>query len=910
MPIAECRMRQAISRIFIWHSTFGIHMVLPKLVLSNFLNRKARVALTLAAIALSVSLVVSVTSGYTSIEAAAYKFFTHYLGSTDAVLSNSNYGNGVPESLIARFKADPRVKDAIGRLDTENIFPSPPAKSAEVIGILPDDPQLGQMYFESGWWFNSSTGDVAVIDQGAAKALNVAVGGEVALTELDKKLILKVSGIVHKPDVMASFRPTIYVPLHTLQKYKGTPGQVTKISVELKNHSDADKFVAEWRPKVEQIDRNIKMRSAGDSRKSLEQNLSAVHLLSYLGGLVAMITATFIVFSTLSMGVSERQRTLAMLRAVGAFKSQIAWLVILEGIVISLVGALIGVVLGVAWVHILVWKFDKLFYAGVVISYGGVVFGVVGSILSALAASLLPAWSASRVTPLEAMTPLATSGSGRIPWISALIGLSLIGIDPLVLYGPTEKVLGMLGAASPHDAMRLTKFYSHFMLGLPSVFVGFFLVSPLLVWLVERVLGPLLAVIMRLKFALLRQQLSSGLWRAAGTCTALMVGLAILVALQTEGRTAINGWKLPDKFPDMFIVDFSGIPLSEAPKLEHIPGIKHGQVMPIAIVSPDLPKSFLSIMGQEKGTLSALMLTPDRTMFIGIDPNVAFKMLELDFREGNVVDAERLLKLGDHVLVTAEFKRLKGLGVGDKLPLKTDQGWRDFTIAGVVWSPGIDVIVTAFDMGRQMDQRTAASVFGTIGDAEKYFGIHRFMLFAANLDAGADKDIVLKRVQKELKSEGMRGGDVRKIKNQIEADLKNFLLLISTVAFAAMAVAALGVTNTIMASIRSRRWQFGILRSIGVTRSQLLRLVIAEAILLGIVGCALGVPAGLLLSMDAEAVQVAVTGYAPSLFIPWNFVALGVGAIMLVSVLASLWPAILVARTETLELLQAGRASA
>jgi len=457
--------------------------------------------------------------------------------------------------------------------------------------------------------------------------------------------------------------------------------------------------------------------------------------------------------------------------------------------------------------------------------------------------------------------------------------------------------------------VRAVRFYSHFAIGLPCIFLGFFLISPMLVWLVERVLGPVVAAMLGLRFALLRQQLSSGIWRAAGTCTALMVGLAILIGLQTEGRTAINGWKLPDKFPDMFIVDFSGIPLAEAPKLEDVPGIQRGQVMPIAIVSPGLPKGFL-MMGQEAGTLTALMLTPDRTMFIGVDPDVVFKMIELDFREGNPVDAARMLKQGDHVLVTAEFRRLKNLGLGDKLPLKTNEGWKDFTIAGVVWSPGIDVIVTAFDMGRQMEQRTVASVFGTVDDARKYFGIKKFMLFAANLSPTADKDQVLKDVQKKLKAEGMRSGDVRKIKNQIEADLKNFLLLISTVAFAAMAVAALGVTNTIMASIRTRRWQFGILRSIGVTRSQLLRLVLAEAILLGIVGCALGVPCGLLLSIDAEAVQIALTGYAPSLFIPWNFVAFGVGVILTVSILASLWPAILVARTETLELLQAGRAAA
>ena len=43
-------------------------------------------------------------------------------------------------------------------------------------------------------------------------------------------------------------------------------------------------------------------------------------MLSYLGGTVSMLAATFIVFSALAMGVSERQRTLAMMRAVGAFR--------------------------------------------------------------------------------------------------------------------------------------------------------------------------------------------------------------------------------------------------------------------------------------------------------------------------------------------------------------------------------------------------------------------------------------------------------------------------------------------------------------------------------------------------------------------------------------------------------------
>jgi len=408
------------------------------------------------------------------------------------------------------------------------------------------------------------------------------------------------------------------------------------------------------------------------------------------------------------------------------------------------------------------------------------------------------------------------------------------------------------------------------------------------------------AAALGLKFALLRQQLSAGIWRAAGTATALMVGLAVLIVLQLEGTTALKGWKLPDKFPDVFIVNFKGMDLADAQKLNDIPGIRKGEMTPIAIASPGLPPNFLGLA----------MLMPNATMFFGVDPDTAFQLMDLEFREGNAQQARELLKKGHYIVVTNEFKQLKGLGVGDKLPLKTNNGVEDFTIAGVVWSPGIDVIVSMFDMPRQMDERTAASVFGTLDDAQKYFGIQRFYLFAANLDYGVEKETILKEVQHRLRLEGMRAGDVREIKWRIEHTFFNLLLLVSTVAFAALGVASLGVTNTVMASIRTRRWQFGILRSVGVTRSQLLRIVLSEAVLLGLVGSALGIAAGLLMAMNAETVSVLVTGYKPPIVIPWRYIGVGSGIVMLVSLLASLWPAVNVARQQPLALLQAGRASA
>ena len=38
------------------------------------------------------------------------------------------------------------------------------------------------------------------------------------------------------------------------------------------------------------------------------------------------------------------------------------------------------------------------------------------------------------------------------------------------------------------------------------------------------------------------------------TSAALMVGLSILIVMQTQGNSMIKGWRLPNKFPDIFIM--------------------------------------------------------------------------------------------------------------------------------------------------------------------------------------------------------------------------------------------------------------------------------------------------------------------------------------------------------------------
>lgn len=864
------------------------------LALSNFRVHTIRVILTVTAIALSVSLVVATTSGYSSVQGAAQKGLSTYLGNTDAQITRRHErGGSFDQRILDDLRADPDVAHAFGRLELNTGIMR--ANGTVDIGLAdamgvprPEDQSVEMMRLHEGNWFDASDDVEAVVDQVLFERLGAKVGDEFLLPALDRRLRLKIVGVVHKPGLLATMRPTIYAPLTTLQRFMlpDQPNQISRALIDLKPGTDEEAFGARWNERLPSYDPDLRLRISNQSRKQMDQNLQGIQAMSYMGGGIAMAAATFIIFSALSMGVSERQRSLAMLRAIGALRSQLGKLVLIEGMILAIVGVVIGVPLGVLWINILAWWYSEWFTAGAVINTNGVLYGSIGSIFTALLATLMPAWGAMRSSPLEAMTQVAQPPRVRTLYLSFAAGLLVLCIDPIISFGPFS---------------REFRFYGHFAVGIGSVMLGTFLLAPLLVAGLNRFVGPMVAGIFGLRFTLLKQQIAGGIWRSAGAAAALMVGLAILLVTQAMGTSFIQGWKLPDRFPDMFVFSTLGLSQPDQEKLGALPEWKPGEFMPMAVAFPEFGTGIFGLAG------AAMM--PSATMFFGMDPDIAFKMMELDFRDGNPTDAAAMLKRGKHIIVSQEFRQLKGLGVGDTLALKTNQGMVDFTIAGVVWSPGIDVIRSMQDLGTQFDQRTAASIFGSLEDARTFFGVQRIHVFAANIAGSIEKDVLMRNIRANLWGRGLDAGDVRHIKAAIQRMLRFLLNLVSLIAYAAMAIAWFGVMNTIMASIRTRRWQLGILRSIGVTRGQMMRLVLAEAVLLSLAGIVMGIIAGAMLAVDAHHLWGVIIGYRPPLVVPWPAVIIGMTSVVVVSILASIWPAAHVARSEPLSLLQAGRAA-
>lgn len=118
--------------------------------------------------------------------------------------------------------------------------------------------------------------------------------------------------------------------------------------------------------------------------------------------LVSVAVGGLGVLNTLLMSVSERTREIGTLRAVGWSQARVLRLILVEGVLISVLGGLLGLGLGVAGAEILV-RFAPMATLSTI--YGAALFAQAFSVALGLgfAGSLYPAWRAGRLSPIEAL---------------------------------------------------------------------------------------------------------------------------------------------------------------------------------------------------------------------------------------------------------------------------------------------------------------------------------------------------------------------------------------------------------------------------------------------------------------------------------------------------------------------------
>ena len=123
-----------------------------------------------------------------------------------------------------------------------------------------------------------------------------------------------------------------------------------------------------------------------------------------------------------------------------------------------------------------------------------------------------------------------------------------------------------------------------------------------------------------------------------------------------------------------------------------------------------------------------------------------------------------------------------------------------------------------------------------------------------------------------------------------------------------LAIAAIAVVGAVANSVRSRRWQFGIMRALGTTRGAIVRIILAESVMIGVVASAASFTFGTLAAKGALKLGQSMFGTKnPPMILPTEGLLIGLSLTLALCVAAALYPAIQTGRTEPLKLLQSGR---
>ncbi|WP_254508382.1 ABC transporter permease [Anatilimnocola floriformis] len=862
-----------------------------------------------------------------------------------------------------------------------------------------------------GKWLNSKDKESlqAVITSLSADALKLKVGDEVEVGSTfgrGEQMTLKIVGIVEQrqaapqagiiiglPSRTMNSQPlqrgpasaALYVPVALAEKISGNKAAAAYAGVVLKPSANAAAFQQAWTDKFAADKTSAELQTLANVESELDQSSTSenVRAQAWSATGISLLASLFIIFTTLSMGVDERIRQFAVLRAVTCTKSQIALLIMLEGLALGLVGWAGGLLAGWGLLQLTMDTQSSAFLSYLWSTYikylppdprtqisGAASLGWWCVILSglcavggSLAASILPAWKATRVRPLDALAPANRVPAFRFPWLATLCGFGLIAINPiLVFYVPMPDTSRYLISA---------------LFGCTAMGIGFILLAPLAIIATERILGPVLALVLGLNPQLLSQQLSSNFWRTLGTSVALTLGLGLYVSMQVWGYSMLNPYMPGKWWPDMVAgLTPSGVPDAEIASIGDVPGIKKGQVVPIA---NQQVKFVDDITNSKKGV--ATSSRQDNCVMMGVDGELAFggekPMFDFRYVDGKREDVVKKFKTGGRYCVVPDhFARETNLKIGEKfavrLPAEPDKSV-EYEIAGVVNMNGWHWMSKG-GLRNNGGGRSAGLMFAPIDTVRKDFDIKQVSFFWFNLDGTKTEDEVKESLQaiatKFYKPTGRGGGGrgrggfgggrapaaegaevaaagteaagagaagaaaattpspsprgfgrgggganvqfrtVASVRAAMSDRAVGIFRILSRLPLITLYVTSLGVINTVLASIRARKWDMGIMRSVGVTRFQLFRLILAEALLIGIVACLLSLAFGAMAGYCGVGVTRYVNvrgGQVTTLIIPWIPILYGFAITLSLCLIASIWPAIRTAFKEPLTLLQQGR---
>jgi putative ABC transport system permease protein len=283
--------------------------------------------------------------------------------------------------------------------------------NVEVIGTTPEYQRVQNSYVEKGSFFTESDvlykEKVCVVGKTIVKDIFEEadpIGKQLRLNNI----AFRVVGVMQEKGSMGPWDMDnrVFIPLSTAQKRLFGTDYVREISVEVTSKDDIEAAKAEIEklmrrqhelPASKESDFNV--GDQAEFLKTLEETgKSFTYLLAGIAA-VSLIVGGIGIMNIMLVSVTERTREIGTRKAVGAKRRDILRQFLVESLVLSLIGGLFGIFMGIGGARLISrlagWKtdvsFDAILLAFLFAACVGIFFGI------------YPARKAARLNPIEAL---------------------------------------------------------------------------------------------------------------------------------------------------------------------------------------------------------------------------------------------------------------------------------------------------------------------------------------------------------------------------------------------------------------------------------------------------------------------------------------------------------------------------
>ena len=783
--------------------------IVAKLSRRDLRSHAGRYVLTFIAVAIGVGFVAGVVTLTDTISRTFDDMFRGYNAGTDVAVRGEGQFELGPEfgGGVARPRIDAGLVDEVAGLDgvaAAEAYVQGYTRPISADGEPYGNPTFGAPTIGTNWGEVASLnpfqlvegreprrgGEVA-FDKRTADRTGYSLGDTVTYQTQDGVGEATLVGVARfgAADSPAGTSVTLF-DAATAQRLLAVPGQVDLVAVDAEDgvSQEALRDVVADALDGTGVDVVTGETLVHETQAAARSTFTGIRTFLLVFALISVLVGSFVIYTSFSFIVAQRQRQVALLRALGASRRQILAAVVVESVLVGVLASLVGYALGVSLAAGLAGSFVPGAEAVVQTRTLVVALGL-GTVVT-LASAVFPAARASRVPPVAAMRDVAIDTAHRSR-VRPALALAL-GVE-----GAATLMMGLSGGEmAGQSPLRLSG------IGMLGVFLALIVLAPVVARPAALVLGRALPVVRGVVGRLAQQNAARNPRRTGSTGSALMIGLGIVslfLVVNASLRASLDD-TVDNQFEGDVVIDSGGSFITGG-----LPGDVAEEVnaLPEVDAATGVRFGFAEIAGAPHGLRA-------------IDPDTGFDLFHIEVAEGDVSGLD-----ANGIAVFQEIAEERGWEVGDEIPVVFgDTGEIPFTVTALLASQDV---TGPYIMGVDAFEANLPDV----GDAQIWVRLAG----GVTVDEARDD---LESVVASFPSAEVQ--DLEEFKAAMKGQYDIILVLIDALMTLTIVIAMIGIVNSLVLSVVERTREIGLTRAVGATRGQVRSAIRWEALIIAAFG--------------------------------------------------------------------------